>query len=69
MKTFFGFHRYNDIKDAKDGMLNFPIIADADKEIVTALGMLDPDEKGNDGTPRAGYKALFMKLIVLKTLL
>lgn len=34
-----------------DGSLNFPIIADADRKIVTDLGMLDPEEIGPGGIP------------------
>lgn len=34
-----------------DDALAFPIIADADREIVTALGMLDPEEKTAEGVP------------------
>merc|ERR1719261_1420158 len=34
-----------------DGSLNFPIIADADRKIVTELGMLDPEEIGPAGIP------------------
>jgi len=34
-----------------DGSLAFPIIADADRKIVTELGMLDPEEIGPDAMP------------------
>lgn len=34
-----------------DGSLAFPIIADADRKIVTELGMLDPEEIGPDQMP------------------
>merc|ERR1719188_30515 len=34
-----------------DFRLTFPIIADAKREIVTQLGMLDPDEKDAAGVP------------------
>jgi len=34
-----------------DRSLNFPIIADADRRIVTELGMLDPEEIGPNGIP------------------
>merc|ERR1712178_365218 len=34
-----------------DGSLKFPIIADADRKIVTQLGMLDPEEIGPDQMP------------------
>lgn len=34
-----------------DGSLAFPIIADADRSIVTSLGMLDPEEKDAAGVP------------------
>eukprot|EP00746_Dinoflagellata_sp_MGD_P120922 gnl/MRDRNA2_/MRDRNA2_56268_c0_seq1.p1 gnl/MRDRNA2_/MRDRNA2_56268_c0~~gnl/MRDRNA2_/MRDRNA2_56268_c0_seq1.p1 ORF type:complete len:258 (+),score=50.84 gnl/MRDRNA2_/MRDRNA2_56268_c0_seq1:71-844(+) len=34
-----------------DGKLNFPIIADADRKIVTELGMLDPEEIGPNALP------------------
>lgn len=34
-----------------DGSLNFPIIADGDRTIVTELGMLDPEEIGPAGIP------------------
>lgn len=33
------------------GSLAFPMIADADRSIVTELGMLDPDEKDSTGVP------------------
>lgn len=31
--------------------LPFPIIADSNRELAVALGMLDPDEKDKDGMP------------------
>lgn len=34
-----------------DGGLNFPIIADPQREIVSTLGMLDPEEKTAEGIP------------------
>jgi 1-Cys peroxiredoxin 6 len=34
-----------------DGALAFPLIADADRKIVTELGMLDPEEIGPDALP------------------
>jgi len=34
-----------------DGSLAFPIVADADRSIVTQLGMLDPEEKDAAGVP------------------
>lgn len=34
-----------------EGSLAFPMIADADRSIVTELGMLDPDEKDDAGVP------------------
>merc|ERR1711957_684615 len=34
-----------------DGRLNFPIIADSDRKIVTSLGMLDPEEMDAAGVP------------------
>lgn len=34
-----------------DSSLNFPMIADAKRDIVTQLGMLDPDEKDAAGVP------------------
>jgi len=34
-----------------DGSLAFPIVADADRSIVTKLGMLDPEEKDAAGVP------------------
>jgi len=36
---------------ASEDSLAFPIVADADREIVTALGMLDPEEKTAQGVP------------------
>merc|ERR1719359_1819796 len=36
---------------ADDGSLSFPIIADADRSIVSQLGMLDPEEKDAAGVP------------------
>merc|ERR1711904_40950 len=38
-------------KKPADGSLAFPIIADADRTIVTELGMLDPEEIGPAGLP------------------
>lgn len=38
-------------KRSADGSLNFPIIADSDRSIVTELGMLDPEEIGPQGIP------------------
>merc|ERR1712151_435039 len=34
-----------------DGLLDFPIIADSDRKIVTDLGMLDPEERDAAGVP------------------
>jgi len=34
-----------------DGLLDFPIIADSDRNIVSELGMLDPEEKDAAGVP------------------
>lgn len=36
---------------SKDGSLAFPIIADADRKIVSQLGMFDPEEIGPDQLP------------------
>jgi 1-Cys peroxiredoxin 6 len=36
---------------AGEEALSFPIIADADRSIVTQMGMLDPDEKSATGVP------------------
>ena len=36
-----------------EGSLAFPMIADADRSIVTELGMLDPDEKDDASAPLA----------------
>jgi 1-Cys peroxiredoxin 6 len=41
---------YN-IGDTSSESLGFPLIADDSREIVSALGMLDPEEKGKDGVP------------------
>jgi len=40
-----------DMVQREDGQLSFPIIADSDREIVTTLGMLDPEEKDAAGVP------------------
>lgn len=40
-----------DMVTKEDGQLSFPIIADSDREIVTSLGMLDPEEKDAAGVP------------------
>lgn len=39
------------VGDETSEALNFPLIADDQREIVSALGMLDPEEKGKDGVP------------------
>merc|ERR1712217_822288 len=44
-------HRENMQRPDGDSRLTFPIIADAKREIVTQLGMLDPDEKDAAGVP------------------
>jgi len=36
---------------SEDGSLAFPIVADADRSMVTQLGMLDPEEKDAAGVP------------------
>ncbi|CAF97611.1 unnamed protein product, partial [Tetraodon nigroviridis] len=38
-------------EDGESGELPFPIIADANRELAVALGMLDPEEKDKDGMP------------------
>merc|ERR1712217_315587 len=44
-------HRENMQRPDGDSRLTFPIIADAKREIVTQLGMLDADEMDNVGVP------------------
>lgn len=39
------------IQQPEGQYLSFPLIADPNKEIVTMLGMLDPEEKDKDGLP------------------
>lgn len=38
-------------EDGQSGELPFPIIADSKRELAAALGMLDPDEKDQEGMP------------------
>lgn len=38
-------------EDCESSQLPFPIIADGNRELAVALGMLDPDEKDKDGMP------------------
>jgi len=40
-----------DIKNYTNGVFNFPIISDPDREIAVKLGMIDPDEKDSAGMP------------------
>lgn len=49
-----------------DGPLNFPIIADADKTLVTALGMLDPEEAKTEGTPMPARVLVILHQNVVK---
>merc|ERR1712217_279250 len=44
-------HRENMQRPHGDSRLTFPIIADAKREIVTQLGMLDPEEMDAAGVP------------------
>ena len=41
----------SNIGNMMDDALGFPIIADADKVIVNALGIADPKELNSDGVP------------------
>merc|ERR1712232_754950 len=44
-------HRVGTDRQFSDGLLSFPIIADASREIVQMMGMLDPDEVTSSGVP------------------
>jgi 1-Cys peroxiredoxin 6 len=48
-------------KSIASGDLGFPIIADNDREIVTQLGMLDPDERNAAGLPMPARAVFVVK--------
>jgi len=49
-----------------DDTLNFPIIADSDRSIVTDLGMLDPEEKDSQGVPLPARALVILKDTTVK---
>merc|ERR1712217_66841 len=56
-------HREN---RADDQALNFPIIADQEREIVSQLGMLDPEEKDGAGVPLPARALVILKGTTVK---
>jgi len=51
---------------AGDKSLNFPIIADSDRKIVTSMGMLDPEERDAAGVPLPARALLILKDTTVK---
>jgi 1-Cys peroxiredoxin 6 len=49
-----------------DEVLNFPIIADSERTIVTELGMLDPEEKDGAGVPLPARALIILKGTTVK---
>lgn len=54
------------IGDSSSDGLAFPLIADNSREIVTALGMLDPEEKGKDGVPLPARALVILHGVTVK---